>query len=518
MIGRSAALGQLNHFPSTPVALIAGGLKFVAPRQFWSMARLTVAIRKFFRFAMQHPFHGDVVPQDLTGFRILGAAPQNCQNNQTTKLCYINSNFLTLRAAMVLIRATNLLKAPSRAAIHYLIDCTAFFVFAGLLTLSLMPTESVATHLYALKESDNCAGCHKAGRSQRSFLDRRCTLDCQGCHIDPAGAGPRNQWGYYYSQSNLASINFFQPMDPLQDTSRVDLHFDGRIMQRSVDGGNSRTFPMSNEFSGRLRPFIKHLHATYQALFLGRVGDESFRSNAFGGRRYQEKYSLMIDELPLNTYVRSYRGLPMYGIRRSNHSLWIRERVGLDQFAQTDAMEIGTTPNVPFFRGSFMKGDPYTESAYRQAGSSAHAGLRGVTAGWHLNGSNWDTKSDFTHVSMSAAGGGAHLFGILLYGERNWRKVSDISTDQPLTDQQVPHVQPSSVISEYTAGLTFIPGVIVGVLYETMDAEDREFKRRNAFFDFHPIPFLHFEIWRRFESGARELADTLGILHLYADF
>lgn len=307
-------------------------------------------------------------------------------------------------------------------------------------------------------------------------------------------------------------------MDPLQDTSRIDLHYDGRLMERSVDHASSRTFPMSNEFSARLRPFVKHLHATYQALFLGRIGDDSLRANAEGGRRYQEKYSLMVDDLPLNTYVRAYRGAPMYGIRRSNHTLWIRERIGLDQFAQTDAAEIGMTPNVPFFRGSLMKGDPLVDTPYRQVGHSAHAGLRGVTAGWHVNGSTWDTKSDFTHVRMYAAGAGMHLFGVLLYGERNWRKVSDVTTDKPITDQQIPIVQPSSTISEYTGALTFIPGVIFGGVSETMESSDATSYRRSGFFDFHPIPFLHFELWRRFETGARELADTLGIVHLYADF
>ena len=45
----------------------------------------------------------------------------------------------------------------------------------------------------------------------------------------------------------------------------------------------------------------------------------------------------------------------MYGIKRVNHTLWIRQRVGLDQFATTRAAEIGLTPTVPFFRRVGMK-------------------------------------------------------------------------------------------------------------------------------------------------------------------
>jgi hypothetical protein len=29
---------------------------------------------------------------------------------------------------------------------------------------------------------------------------------------------------------------------------------------------------------------------------------------------------------------------------------------------------------------------------------------------------------------------------------------------------------------------------------------------------------LQFELWRRFETGTRKVADTLGILHAYVDF
>ena len=411
---------------------------------------------------------------------------------------------------------------PKSCAMVVMRYCTPFLIALGLILTvlagTLLPSASArATHLYALKESNNCGGCHKPGRSQRSFLERRCTLDCQGCHIDPAGAGPRNQWGYYYSQTYLSTAQFFAPMDPLQDRSRVDLHYDGRYMQRSLDGGQSRGFPMSNEFSVRVRPLITHLHATYQGLFMGRVDDQSFRSSSESGRRFEEKWSLMLDNLPLNTYVRAYRGPPMYGIRRSNHTAWIRERVDLDQFAITDATEVGTTPNVPFFRGSIMKGDPRVESAYRQVGTSAHAGLRGVTAGWHVNGSYWDTKSEATGVRMYAAGAGAHLFGLLLYGERNWRKVSSLTTGELVAPADIPRVQPSSVISEYTGALTFIPGVMIGGLHETMDVNDTLSQRRSGFLDLHPIPWLHFEIWRRFETGVREMSDTLGIVHLYAD-
>lgn len=375
-----------------------------------------------------------------------------------------------------------------------------------------------ATPLIALKEANNCQGCHNPGRSQRPVLERRCTLDCAGCHIDPSGAGPRNQWGYYYSQDQLASVNFFKPIDPMQDQSYFDVHYDGRIMKRATEG-EERTFPMSSELSLRVRPFVEYLHLTYQAMLFGKVGDESFRAVRGDHRRYREKYSVMLDKLPMNLYARAYRGTPVYGLRRPNHSLWIRERIGLDQFATTDAVAIGGTPNVPFMHASYMLGDPYAEPEDQQKGTSFHGGLRGVSFGWHLNGSAWDTQSEKAKIRMRALGAGLKPGPFVVMAERNWREVLMIE-DAPQQSQwksPAPRLYPSSQIDEVTAAFNGIPGVSIGAVHEELHDASRDSMRRSGFIDLHPVPFVQVELWRRFETGTRKLADTLAILHLYFD-
>lgn len=376
-----------------------------------------------------------------------------------------------------------------------------------------------ATPMLALKEANNCQGCHNPGRSQRPVLDRRCTLDCQGCHVDPSGAGPRNQWGYYYSQDQLSSFNFFKPIDPLQDESRFDLHADGRIIQRTTDD-TTRTFPMSEELSLRVRPFIKYLNVTYQALLLGRVGDQSFRATKSDPRRFREKYSVMLDNLPMNTYVRAYRGTPMYGLREPNHSLWIRERLGLDQFAQTEAVQVGGTPNVPFMHFSLMKGDPDAAPEDRQKGSSAHFGMRGVSLGWHVAGSTWDTQSDKEKVKMRQIGVGLKPWKFVFKGERNFREVTAVENPENKNEWQsdAPKTHPSSRIDQVEGAFAGIPGVMVGSMLEKLDDATRASQRRSVFVDFHPVPFLQLEFWRRKETGTNKLMDTLAILHLYADY
>lgn len=397
------------------------------------------------------------------------------------------------------------------------------FVLAGALALGglfFQAAPAIATPTLALKEANNCQGCHDPGRGQRPFLERRCTLDCQGCHIDPAGGGPRNQWGYYYEMNQASPLGFVKVQDPLKDASRVDAHYDGRIVMQAT-GGEKRTFPMANEVSLRVRPFIRYLNLTYTALMMGRVGDANLRVLRGDSRRFRENYALMADNLPLDTYVRAYRGPPMYGLRRPNHTLWIRERLGLGQFATTEAVEAGGTPNVPFMRGSYMRGDPYAAPEDRQKGTSFHGGMRGVSYGWHVNASAWDTSSEKNAIKMRAVGAGLKPWKFIFYGERNWRSVAAPAAPAAVADawaSPAQKVHPSSQVSQYEGSFAGIPGVIAGYVREELHDEATIGLRRSIYADFHPLPFLQFEVWRRFETGTRRVADTVGILHSYVDF
>ena len=211
-------------------------------------------------------------------------------------------------------------------------------------------SEMLQGTLIALREADNCAGCHKPGRSQRPFLERRCTLDCQGCHVDPTGAGPRNQWGYYYSQDQSSLFHYQEPIDPLQDTSRFDLHFDGRVMQWDKANGERTTFPMAFEPGIRIRPFINYLHLTIRpywdaltiicfVLLTKEIEVISRKVFDYGG-------------CPFNTYVRYYRELPCMASKGPITAYGFDKELVLISLLQLTPMKSEELPNVPFFRVS----------------------------------------------------------------------------------------------------------------------------------------------------------------------
>jgi hypothetical protein len=289
-----------------------------------------------------------------------------------------------------------------------LIALAAFALLGGLTAA----TTSQATPLYSAREGRTCDNCHLTPNNWENppLAERKCTLSCGSCHVDPSGGGARNASGRFFGRSTLPMIAtsprptddwdrevvfFLSRLDrattytdslpqgpnrygdfvpegprdlwaigsPLAGPSRMAL-LQGRYGRLNADplfrlgwdirvagllAGQGLVFPMQADLTGVFHP-LEHLTAVATVGARGRTRGFTTVVDDPETPYLREGY-LLLHEAPYLAYVKAGRFVPAFGLRLDDHTAQTRRTFGLDGSLpeiRVSGIEVGANPNYPF--------------------------------------------------------------------------------------------------------------------------------------------------------------------------
>lgn len=339
----------------------------------------------------------------------------------------------------------------------------------------LLALPASATPFYAVDSASRCNTCHVeplGWANPARHRDRRCTLDCSGCHLSPTGGGARTPLGRYYGEevlpmwgrrpSEAAEPERFLP-DGYPTEGRYQLFegfegwWAGEVEFRTIDdrygsitpspvwqaGGDVRTmavlptdrvegrefaaFPMEAQVYLAAHP-LSNLTAYLDVGYLGSVQDGPTGDGS--GRDaidvvWLRELHLMVHDLPHGAYARVGRFALPYGWRLPDHTAYSRRGM-FDQYRQGYGAEVGAGANYGWGNLAVWRqgienwpGDTLSPGA----GVTAQGGVRML--GWQLGAS--------MHVMQGRDGtADERMFGpmwainaapLTYLGELAWRRI-----------------------------------------------------------------------------------------------
>jgi len=381
-----------------------------------------------------------------------------------------------------------------------------------------------ATPLFSVQSSSRCDSCHEEPdpsvprwvEDNYSLGDRKCTLGCSSCHLNPTGGMVRNRTGLYYGTHTLNMVKVPQDFVPiagklsaLGDT--VMLGGDFRTMHLFTNQSGeteSYYFPMQADLYAGVR-VMKYLSIQMQA------GIER------GGNSAVREYFALVHGLPYRLYAKAGRFLPPYGLRMDDHTTYIRNATGLDQSdpgSYYGGLEMGIEPLLVYAQAAYFYEDspPRSKTADIKKGFSAMAGWRGL---WLQLGGSIMKVQNFEVTTLPSTTD-REMHGVS--GSLRFKNLSCLFEFDRIKDE-------TRAISGITTRKTdvefseldylIIDGLNLKLRYETIEpdaAAGGTTRRRTAAIDILPYPFMDATFqYRRTEEPGGKFKDYIAMMHFW---
>lgn len=244
------------------------------------------------------------------------------------------------------------------------------------------------------------------------YLAIRTGFKCSQCHVNRTGGGKRTDFGMIYSQTRLY-------MKIIRSSKRSSF-FDGKLNELISMGANFRADDVSlfefessggeeADFSNNTRISEANLYFQIDVVpdALTFYVDQTLAPNSTNRELFG-----MIQNLPMNSYLKVGRILLPYGFRLLDNDAFIRNRTGYTYNRSGTGLEVGLEP------GPFSLVANVTDSQLSLIGSTV---FRRVRVGGSF-GRNIRRSGDFVFGAFA----GVNFGRFTLLGEGDWINIDDI--------------------------------------------------------------------------------------------
>lgn len=263
------------------------------------------------------------------------------------------------------------------------------FLFRPLLSAKLLScliwllggiSAAEATPYYSIGSGSTCNTCHIEPLNWKNpaIKDRRCTLDCKGCHISPTGGGLRTPFGRFYGEETLpiwggrpsdgVDVDRYRPKGfPNKGQYSLFKGFSGwwpgKIPHREIPDRLGKINPtpkaqfgadfrmmnlLAGDFGFQVFPMEAQAYLAYnpsqKLTFYADVGLQGAVGELSPEILWVRETFAMVHDLPYNSYIRAGRFTLPYGWRLPDHTALTRAGL-FDQFRQAYGVEMGVIPN-----------------------------------------------------------------------------------------------------------------------------------------------------------------------------
>jgi hypothetical protein len=390
----------------------------------------------------------------------------------------------------------------------------------------MIPPHADSTPLNSVQSSQKCDTCHvepdpsdpRWVEENYSLADRKCSLSCSACHLNPTGGMVRNRTGLYYGTHTLNMVKVPQDFVPIAGKL-------SDLGETVMLGGDFRTLHLFTNQSGRTESYYFPMQADlYVGVRLMKYLSLQMQTGMErGGNTAVREYSALVHGLPYNLYAKAGRFIPPYGLRLEDHTAYIRNATGLDQSdpdSYYGGLEFGIEPLVVYAQAAYFYEDspPRARTGNIKKGFSAMAGWRGL---WLQLGGSLMKVQNYEVDTVAPSTTDREMYGAS--GSLRFRNISYVFELDRIEDK----TDTSGSISTLEKRVGFneldyliIEGLNLKLRYETIDPDPGKggdkTRRRTAAVDIRPYPFMDASFqYRRTEAPGEKFKDYLAMMHFW---